>query len=90
VTPPLQPGIIGHIWYMLYGSLAICHLREPVVSTILGCNQWPTVPRVLHLNNSPQAFYQAGGRSRSLDGRQNRNSYVIAGAAVGFSGEFMG
>jgi hypothetical protein len=36
-----------HIWYEVYGSLAVFHWREPVVSRSLGYNQRSTVPEVL-------------------------------------------
>jgi hypothetical protein len=48
------------------------------------------VPRVQDLSSSSQAFHRAGGLSHSLDGRQNRYSYVTAGTTVGFGGEVMG
>jgi hypothetical protein len=40
--------------------------------------------------SSSQAFHRAGGRSRSLDGRQNKYSYDTAGTTVGFKGVTMG
>jgi hypothetical protein len=37
----------GHIWYVVYGSPAVCCWREPIVSRILSRNRRPTVLRVL-------------------------------------------
>jgi hypothetical protein len=31
VAPPLQPRVVGHICYGVYGSSAVCQLREPIV-----------------------------------------------------------
>jgi hypothetical protein len=53
VAPPLQPGLVEPIRYRVYGSPAICRLRKPVVSRILGCNGWPAVPGVHYRNSSP-------------------------------------
>jgi hypothetical protein len=40
--------------------------------------------------SSRRAFCRAGGRSRSLNGRQNMYSYITVGTAVRFRGEPMG
>jgi hypothetical protein len=45
---------------------------------------------ILDPDSSLRDFCQAGGRRRSLDGRQNRYSYVTTSAAVRFGGEIMG
>jgi hypothetical protein len=55
VTPPLQPRVVSHIQYGVYGSSAICRWRYPTVSRILGRNQRLTVPGVLDPDSSPQA-----------------------------------
>jgi hypothetical protein len=72
------------------GSLVVYYWRKPVVSRILGHNRWPAVLEVLDHDSSPRAFHRAGGRSQSLDSRQNRYSYVIVGAITEFNGEAMG
>jgi hypothetical protein len=48
------------------------------------------VPGVQVPDSSHRAFRRAGHRSHSLDGRQNRYSYVTTCTATGFSGEAMG
>jgi hypothetical protein len=45
---------------------------------------------VLDPDSSPRSFRRAGGRSWSLNGRQNRYSYVTAGAITGYGGEAVG
>jgi hypothetical protein len=45
---------------------------------------------VLDPDSSPRAFCRAAGQSRSLDGRENRYTYVTASAITGFSGEAWG
>jgi hypothetical protein len=40
---------------------------------------------VQDLDSSPRAFHRAGGRSHSLDRRQNRYSHVTAGTVAGSS-----
>jgi hypothetical protein len=50
----------GHIRYGVYGSLAICCWRLPVVSRILGLNRQPVVHGVLdpdNLSTSPVDYY---------------------------------
>jgi hypothetical protein len=49
---------LGHIRYEVYGSPAICCLREQVVSRILGHNRWPTVLGVL--DPPPQQVQSVG------------------------------
>jgi hypothetical protein len=51
----------GHIWYMVYGSLVVCHWMESVVSSTLSCNQWLIVPEVLDPDNNSRALRRAGG-----------------------------
>jgi hypothetical protein len=80
----------GHIRYEVCGSPSICCWRKSIVSRIVGHNQHPTVPEVQDPNNSPRAFHRAGGQSRSFNVRQNRYSYVTAGASTGFGGEIVG
>jgi hypothetical protein len=48
------------------------------------------VPGVQDPDSTHRAFHRASGQSRSLDGRQNRYSYVIIGAIEGFDGEAVG
>jgi hypothetical protein len=58
---------------------------------ILCHSNWrPAVAGVLDPDSSPLAFHRAGGRSRSLDGRHSRYSYVIVGALMGFGDEVVG
>jgi hypothetical protein len=42
--------VVGLIWYGVYDSPAICRYKEPIISRILGRNQWPTVPEVFYLD----------------------------------------
>jgi hypothetical protein len=39
VDPPLQPGVVGLYPVWVYGFLAICRWREPVISRILDHNR---------------------------------------------------
>jgi hypothetical protein len=48
------------------------------------------VPEVQDPVSGPRAFRRVGGWSRSLDGMQNRYSYVTVGTTMGFGGEAMG
>jgi hypothetical protein len=57
---------------------------------LLGRNQRPMVLTVQDPNSSPRAFHQADGRDHSLDGRQNRYSYVTMGTTTGFGGAVVG
>jgi hypothetical protein len=74
----------------VYGSPAIYHWRELVVSKILGHNQQPVVPVVLDPDNNPRTFHRMGGQNRLLDERQNRYSYGTVGAIVGSGGDALG
>jgi hypothetical protein len=80
-------GIVS--WYGVYGSLAIYHWREPIISKILGCNWWPMVLEVYYPNSSPRALRRAGGWSQSLEGGQNMYSYGIVGTSTGFDSEIV-
>jgi hypothetical protein len=59
--------------------------RVPGWVTRLGRNRCPLVPWVQDPDSSPRAFHRAGGRSRSLNGRQNRYSHVTMGTVSGLS-----
>jgi hypothetical protein len=64
---------LTHTWHGVSDSPAVLPLEEVGSRPdFLGCNQWPAVPGVQDHNSSPQAFRRAGGRSHSLDWRQNR------------------
>jgi hypothetical protein len=75
---------------VVLGSVVICHWRELVVSRFLDCNRRLVVPEVQDPVSGPRAFRRVGGWSRSLDGMQNRYSYVTVGTTMGFGGEAMG
>jgi hypothetical protein len=79
--------------YLVRGTWFPRHLLlKGIVSylDLLGHNWQPVVPRVKDHNSSPRAFRRVGGRGHSLDGRQNRYSYVTTGTTTRFGGEDMG
>jgi hypothetical protein len=51
----------------------------------MGRNRHPSVPWVQDPDSSPRACHRAGGRSRSLDGRQNKYSRITAFTIAGLS-----
>jgi hypothetical protein len=51
VGSPSYSAKRGHVWYRVYGSLAICRCREPIVSRFLGHNRRPAVPGVQDFDN---------------------------------------
>jgi hypothetical protein len=91
VVPPLQLAVVGP--YLVWGAWLPSHLPLEGAGSyldFLGHNRYPMVHGVLDLDSSPRAFHRLGGRNRSLDGRQNRYSYVTTGTAAGFGGAAMG
>jgi hypothetical protein len=89
-APPFSLEWWDRFLVWVYGSLAIYHWREPIISKILGCNWWPMVLEVYYPNSSPRALRRAGGWSQSLEGGQNMYSYGIVGTSTGFGSEIVG
>jgi hypothetical protein len=91
VAPSLQPREVGMFPSM--GSMApqpfTAGGNRPYLE-VLGRNWRPAVPWVNYSNSSPRGLRRVGGRSRSLDGGQNRYSYDTVGTSVGFGGKIVG
>jgi hypothetical protein len=91
VVPHFQTGVVGS--YPIRSIWFPSHLLLEGTGSypdFLGLNRWPMVPRVQDPDSSPRTFRRVGSQSYSLDGRQNRYSYVSTGTAAWFGDEAMG
>jgi hypothetical protein len=92
VDPPLQPGLVEPypvrgVWFPSHFRLeGTSHIHNFGLSPVAHGTQG-TRPRQYP---PPSAFCRASSRRQSLDGRQNRYSYVTTGASTGFSGKIIG